>query len=83
MRNALKKRDALARFIALYERRPGKFDQELKELSAQFCGIAFDPSACPELAEKIEAKLEAAKQDPGLKGVIEEIKKNCLPRQHE
>jgi len=85
MRNALKKRDDLARLIALYERRPGntaskelkdKFDQEFKELSAQYCGTAFDPFACPELAEEIEkmykAKLEPAKQDPRLKDVVKE-----------
>jgi hypothetical protein len=91
MRNALKKRDDLTRLIALYERRPGntatreekdRFDQELKELSAQYCGTALDPSACPELAEEIatmsRAKLGPAKQDPRLTEVLEE---NL--RQHE
>jgi hypothetical protein len=86
MRNGLKKRGDLARLIALYERRPGntaakelkeKFDQELTELSAQYCGIAFDPAACPELAEEIEkmykAKLEPAKEDPRLKEVVAEF----------
>jgi hypothetical protein len=94
MRNALKKRDDLTRLIALYERRPGnttskelkdKFDQELKELSAQFCRIGFDPSACPEMADEIDklykAKLVPVKQDPRLKDVVEETEKNCLPRQ--
>jgi hypothetical protein len=86
MRDALKKRDDLARLIALYERRPGdtvskeqkdRFDQELKELSAQYCRTAFDPTACPEVAEEISnlyrAKLEPAKQDPRLKDVVGDI----------
>jgi len=86
MRDGLKKRDDLARLISLYEQRPGaaaskeqkdSFDQDLKELSAQYCGTAFDPSACPEVAEEMgkmyRAKLEPAKQDPRLKDVVEEI----------
>ncbi len=94
MRNGLKKRDDLARLIALYERRPGntvsrevkdRFDRELKELSAQFCGTAFDPSACPELAEEMgkmyQARREPARQDPRLKDVVAEIERYCLPRQ--
>jgi hypothetical protein len=86
MRDALKKRNDLARLSAHYERRPGgtvskeqkdKFDQELKELSAQYCGTAFDRSACPEVAEEMDklyrAKLEPAKQDPRLKDVVREM----------
>ena len=89
MRNAVRKREDLTRLIALYERRPGrcgragrqkdKFDLDLKAASAQYCGIAFDPSACPEMAEEIrkmvKAKLESVKQDPRLKDVVAEILK--------
>ena len=94
VRSAVEKRDGLARVVAHYERRPGeaagqevrdKFDRELQGLSAQFCGTAFDPAACPELAAEIattyKAKLEAAKRDPRLREVMEEVERNCLPRQ--
>jgi hypothetical protein len=86
MRNALKKRDELSGLISFYGRRPGataskeqneKFERDFKELSAQYCRISFDPSACPEVAEEIEkmyrAKLEPAKQDPRWKDVVESM----------
>jgi len=94
MRNAVKKHDDLIRVGGHYKRRPGeatgkeakdKFDRELQTLAAQFCETPFDLSVCPELAEEIgktyKAKLEAAKQDPRLKNVVDELERNCLPRQ--
>jgi len=94
MRNGVKKRDDLARLAAHYERQPGetagkeakdRFDRELEELAVRFRETPFDPSGCPELASEIEktykAKLEAGKQDPRLKLVVEEVERNCLPRQ--
>jgi hypothetical protein len=94
VRDGTKKRDALTRLLALYERRPReaagkeavrKFDQELEGLSAQFCGIPFDAAACPELAEEIgklyQGRLGAAKQDARLKQVVQDIETNCLARQ--
>jgi hypothetical protein len=94
VRSGVEKRDGLDRVVAHYERRPAeaagqevkeKFDQDLQGLTEQFCREPFDPAACPELAEEIattyKAKLEAAKRDPRLREVVEEVEKNCLPRQ--
>jgi hypothetical protein len=94
LRSGVEKQDGLARVVAHYERRPAeaagqevrdRFDQDLRALSAKFCGAPFDPAACPELAEEMattyKAKLEGAKCDPRLWEVVEEVERNCLPRQ--
>jgi hypothetical protein len=94
VRNGVRKREGLLRVIAHYERRPGEtaekaskdqFDQELKELCGRFSTTPFEPAVCPELAEEIlnlyRDKLAAAKRDPRLGKVVQEVEARCLTGQ--
>lgn len=91
-KNADRKKEALTKLVAQYEKRSGdsapeaikhKFDNDFQATAREFCGIPFDPAACPEHAEEIatlyKGRVLPAKKDVRLKTVAEEIEQRCLP----